>query len=86
MTTINEGTRRPDPAAPAESGGWSSVAAGLKAAARLFRRRMVYIIPAVMLLAGMSLYISKPALLQTLQYKVFDLYQQTKPGPIGRFR
>ena len=81
MTAITEGTRVPHPAAPAEPRGWPSIADVVKGAARGFRRRMVYVIPAIMLLAGMTLHVSEPGFLTTLQYKVFDVYQQTQPRP-----
>ncbi|MEE8164414.1 MAG: adenylate/guanylate cyclase domain-containing protein, partial [Myxococcota bacterium] len=41
----------------------------------------VYVIPTIMLLAGMWLYVANPPFLQALQFRVFDLYQQTKPRP-----
>ncbi len=81
MTTITHGTNAPASALSAGQGRWLSIADALKAAARLFRRRMVYIVPAIMLLAALVLHTMEPSFLKTLQYKVFDVYQQTQPRP-----
>ncbi|MBT4042247.1 MAG: adenylate/guanylate cyclase domain-containing protein [Rhodospirillaceae bacterium] len=48
-------------------------------AIRVLKRQMVYVIPAVMLMAALGLRIENPQFLQTFQLKLFDLYNQFQP-------
>lgn len=46
---------------------------------RLLKRQLVYIIPALMLLASLGLRLENPQFLQVFQLKLFDLYNQLHP-------
>ncbi|MBT5193140.1 MAG: adenylate/guanylate cyclase domain-containing protein [Rhodospirillaceae bacterium] len=48
-------------------------------ALRFIKRQMVYVIPAVMLLAAMGLRLEDPSFLQVFRLKLFDLYNQLHP-------
>ena len=48
-------------------------------AIRFMKRQMVYVIPALMLLAALGLRLEDPQFLQVFRLKLFDLYNQIQP-------
>jgi len=83
MATATEGARHGDRAAGelSAAGLIGRLSEWLGIGARVLRRRMVYVVPLVVLLAGVGLYLTDPPFLQGIRLKVFDLYQQLKPRP-----
>ena len=48
-------------------------------AVRIIKRQMVYVVPALMLVAALGLRLENPQFLQVFQLKLFDLYNQLHP-------